>query len=549
MRQYLKYSNPFSLNEEGKLNKEGSKNNIESIYEKIISIGKIKNNESIRDLITSYNFLKRQSPKSLVAPDGVYLTGDVEKMYDTNYGNDDNENIAATTVLGNPTHYGFDVKDNDGRAGSPDKGKGVRSILRRIGNSKIEASGNFKDIQGKEHENKVFVVGGDKAGDSKKLYQTYTVKNPYAPQMAGKLIFSLTNYSIPATQGRTMYFPPYISSFQNSDSANWNAINFLGRPEAVYTYNYSSRGGSISFFVLTDYAETIVIGREQNETMDVISRNIEKNFTVSDLSSSESTKFLIKEIESMKSNKIKDLQEQKAKAESEYNNNSTEIGKLPKTEGEAKQGEQTLKTIQEKEEKNAELSEKVQSYETLIEKFETSAQNAINSLYATNYSESSPKYKNIYDFYVLVNDDVDGYTETKPKDSAERIDEMIRNLAFQPAYFSGSKVDFKNRMEFLSKLTRPSANNSSRGGFSFTNPPVSHLRLGDWLNHDIIIDSVSYSYDNAPWTINLDGGAVQPMWANVTINFNIVGGAGASGGVPLTSTDKEGFYGVKTIRR
>jgi hypothetical protein len=88
----------------------------------------------------------------------------------------------------------------------------------------------------------------------------------------------------------------------------------------------------------------------------------------------------------------------------------------------------------------------------------------------------------------------------------------------------------------------------ANGGFSFTKPPVCHLRLGDWIDHDIIVNSVSYDYANAPWTTNLDGGAVQPMWASVTISFNIVGPAGGSG-VPLTSTDVEGFFGTKTIRR
>ena len=97
-------------------------------------------------------------------------------------------------------------------------------------------------------------------------------------------------------------------------------------------------------------------------------------------------------------------------------------------------------------------------------------------------------------------------------------------------------------------MTRP-ANNIKKDGFSFTNPPVCHLRLGDWIDHDIIVNSVSYDYAGAPWTTDLIGGSVQPMWVNVTVSFNIVGGAGAGGGVPLTSTDVEGFYGTKTTRR
>ena len=85
--------------------------------------------------------------------------------------------------------------------------------------------------------------------------------------------------------------------------------------------------------------------------------------------------------------------------------------------------------------------------------------------------------------------------------------------------------------------------NESQTGFSFIYPPLAHLRLGDWFNNDIVINSISYVYDEAPWT--LDGlGRVQPMWANVTMQFNIVGPWGRESGVPPTSTwpPRGGFF-------
>jgi hypothetical protein len=36
--------------------------------------------------------------------------------------------------------------------------------------------------------------------------------------------------------GRVMWFPPYGLTFTESVSANWNANEFLGRPEPIYTY-------------------------------------------------------------------------------------------------------------------------------------------------------------------------------------------------------------------------------------------------------------------------------------------------------------------------
>jgi hypothetical protein len=164
-----------------------------------------------------------------------------------------------------------------------------------------------------------------------------------------------------------------------------------------------------------------------------------------------------------------------------------------------------------------------------------------------NYSESNNSVVNVNDYFMNTEREyVDGYIESKTSDNAKRISEMIKSLAFQPAYFSGNLIDFKRKMEFLSKLTRPARNINDEGGFSFTKPPVCHLRLGDWFNHDIIVNSVSYDYADSPWT--LVDGQNQPMWASISVNFNIVGPAGESGGVPLTSTDKEGFFGTKTKR-
>ena len=88
-------------------------------------------------------------------------------------------------------------------------------------------------------------------------------------------------------------------------------------------------------------------------------------------------------------------------------------------------------------------------------------------------------------------------------------------------------------------MVRPSRN--SGPGFSFLNPPVCHIHLGDWLNHDIIIESIDYDYTDAPWT--LDGvGRVQPMWTQVTMSFNIIGRYKHGAGDALTSTDKGGFF-------
>jgi hypothetical protein len=128
-----------------------------------------------------------------------------------------------------------------------------------------------------------------------------------------------------------------------------------------------------------------------------------------------------------------------------------------------------------------------------------------------------------------------------PADTLERLDKMITGTIFQPAFFSGSKDDFVNRMDFLAKLTKP-AKASAGSGYSFTSPPVAHIKLGDWWNHDIVVKTVSVDYNDSPWALDRFGGSgIQPLWAKVTISFDFVGRYGGEG-APVLSTDKGGVY-------
>jgi outer membrane protein OmpA-like peptidoglycan-associated protein len=53
--------------------------------------------------------------------------------------------------------------------------------------------------------------------------------------------------------GRVMWFPPYDLKVTEQNSAKWEENIFLGRPEPVYTYQNTSRAGTISFKVIVDH--------------------------------------------------------------------------------------------------------------------------------------------------------------------------------------------------------------------------------------------------------------------------------------------------------
>jgi hypothetical protein len=76
-------------------------------------------------------------------------------------------------------------------------------------------------------------------------------------------------------------------------------------------------------------------------------------------------------------------------------------------------------------------------------------------------------------------------------------------------------------------------------GFSFTIPPVCHLRIGDYIHHDVVITNITNDYSSSMWA--LESGEVQPLWAEVSVSFNVIG-AYDEGGVPLTASDRGGFY-------
>jgi hypothetical protein len=425
------------------------------------------------------------------------------------------ESMMQKTTAGNPLQEpAFDTGD-----------RGVKHIMKTIRNNpNVKMSVNYDP----QNTNKyVIKQTGDKVVYAS---QRFTIANPYSPPSAKSLTFSLKNYS----SGNLIYLPAYIDSFSDSHSANWNEVNFLGRPEPIYTYNNSKRDGSISFFVLTDFSEIVLMGREWGEPdMNKIEKNINKSFASKSTYNVAGAIFdasgLIEQF-GVDNEKIKELANFKA-----AQNTSTvkpETGATVSAEvGDTSKKEDEPETAAQKE------------YEKILAETKSNLGNAINTSTEASdedfiYALASQTNKNIYDFMTSKSTPEHGDIASTPGDTLARLDEMIKGTIFQPAYFSGSKVDFLQRMDFLAKLTKP-AKASEGSGYSFTSPPVAHIKLGNWWNHDIVVKTVSVDYTDSPWA--LDKGRVQPLWAKVTLSFDFVGRYGGEG-APVLSTDSGGVY-------
>jgi hypothetical protein len=57
--------------------------------------------------------------------------------------------------------------------------------------------------------------------------------------------------------GRVMWFPPYGLTFSETVTANWNTNEFLGRPEPIYTYKSTNRGGSLTWKIVVDHPSVL----------------------------------------------------------------------------------------------------------------------------------------------------------------------------------------------------------------------------------------------------------------------------------------------------
>jgi outer membrane protein OmpA-like peptidoglycan-associated protein len=57
--------------------------------------------------------------------------------------------------------------------------------------------------------------------------------------------------------GRVMWFPPYGLTFSESTRAGFKTTDFIGRPEPVYTYNNTSRTGSLTWKIVVDHPSVL----------------------------------------------------------------------------------------------------------------------------------------------------------------------------------------------------------------------------------------------------------------------------------------------------
>jgi hypothetical protein len=171
---------------------------------------------------------------------------------------------------------------------------------------------------------------------------------------------------------------------------------------------------------------------------------------------------------------------------------------------------------------------------SFIESGTSEINNMISSTREDNDGEYS--YDNEYKYFKEVRGD-----EMVYKYIAEKV------KYFDPAFHSITPEGFNARLTFLHQCTRqgPTMDLSSGnidgksnstlkygGNLAFGRPPYCILRIGDFYHTKICITSMSINYDTGngiQWDMNQEGVGVQPMFANIDINFNFIGGQDLAG--------------------
>ena len=178
---------------------------------------------------------------------------------------------------------------------------------------------------------------------------------------------------------------------------------------------------------------------------------------------------------------------------------------------------------------------------------EAEAMIAKNSGNALNFETEGKKgYGNEYKFFSML--------ATNEPFLHSKIVEKLKY--FDPAFHSITPEGFQSRLTFLHQCTRQGntasasdSNNMNRtaNNLAFGRPPICVLRIGDFYNTKIIMESLSIDYNDASWDLNDEGIGVMPMMANVTIGFKFLGGSDLSGPINRLQNSLSFNYYANTI--
>lgn len=156
--------------------------------------------------------------------------------------------------------------------------------------------------------------------------------------------------------------------------------------------------------------------------------------------------------------------------------------------------------------------------------------------------EEKDKIENLDEVIVTANNGVteaEYFNEIGNGDNILEYQKIVEKVKyFTPAFHSITPEGFNNRLSFLHQCTRQGntlglseqggLKVKSAGNLAFGRPPICVLRIGDFYHTKIIISSITINYDKnggVQWDLNPTGKGVQPIYADISLNFTFLGGS------------------------
>tara|TARA_R110002110_G_scaffold83761_8_gene217455 strand:- start:686 stop:3688 length:3003 start_codon:yes stop_codon:yes gene_type:complete len=329
--------------------------------------------------------------------------------------------------------------------------------------------------------------------------------------------------------GRIMWFPPYDISVSDTNSAQWNSTTFLGRPEPVYTYNYTERIGTLGFKVVVDHPSILnVIAQKELKGKDdyTADKTLEsffagcKKYDIYELASMY-TNLSIDEILSIQNDVTDAFTNQDEDVMTSYAN--SEVNSAVAPEGGFSVGGNVTNDGFSVGGTNLPQGEEIPPEVQQIQNNDSS----VNDAKAMSTTKILAKLLGEQNYFKHL------------EDSNEFVYNSLKEKLkyFSPSFHSTTPEGLNSRLTFLLQCTRPGrtmptvkpdvgATDVDADNTAFGAPPICVLRIGDFYHTKIAIDSVSFSYDPLILDLNPEGIGVQPMIATVQMNFKYIGGQG-----------------------
>jgi hypothetical protein len=194
----------------------------------------------------------------------------------------------------------------------------------------------------------------------------------------------------------------------------------------------------------------------------------------------------------------------------------------------------TLKTVKEERRASINIKKNNKNIESKKQIQNTNQQQDVqkikNEIAATEYLIKQ------YNNQIIPNDNI---FATREKAILNGFESIIKNN-YYPAFHTQTPENFHRRLTFLQQCTRQgsakqfipeidAAGTLRARNSVFGRQPICILRVGDFFYTKVIIENVTFDYNETTWDMNPEGFGMQPMMAKITLQMKLIGGQSLEG--------------------